>query len=219
MKKLFVFICLVMSVSAFAQSSHKEQDNTSGSPDVAKIIDLKNLTYFGWDFRYMICNDYHFQDPRENIYTITKGWIYYFDKKGYGTTYIEKIFKDKHFVYDPRTIQNLIKNVEEEKLINIYKNIITEDSIDSIVINYPVVGEGLGLIFIAEEVSKRKHTASAFATIFDISSKKVLKTIRISGFSGEAYGLVAYYGRGFIYSIIEFESSYKKLKRSLLKLK
>lgn len=217
MKNLFFIIFLVISISVFSQESHKECCDTGKSLGVSQIISQKNITYYGWDFRYLIYNDHHFQDQRESIYKITKGWISYFDEQGYGTSYIEKIFKDKYFTYDPRTIQILIKYLEEDELIDNYDNQITDDSIATIVSNYPVKGEGLGLIFIADEVNKNKHSASAYATIFDISSKTVLKTIWISGYAGEDYGLVAYYGNGFIYSIRQFEKSYKKLTRALLK--
>lgn len=216
MKKLIVLLILV-SLSVTLVAKKNDTENEYKSPNIGNILSNPELTYFGWDFRFMLFSDSNFQDPRDIIYKIAPGWVFYFEKKGYGESRIRKNFKDKQFTYDNRTIQSLIRNVNEAELNDPYKRKITIDSIKSIVNSYPVTGKGLGLIYIAEEVSKSKLTSSVYITFFDISTKEVLYTKRLEGRAGDSYGLIAYYGWGFIYATYDLNFKFASLMKSIRK--
>ena len=178
--------------------------------DITKVINDTSITYYGWDFRFLIFNDPKFPLATDVTTKLLPGLRGIIDDR-FGPEYMETRFLKKHFVYNPRAIQSLIKNVDEKSFVDIYREPLTIDSVRSIVKSYPVNGKGLGAIIIADEMRKRDITVTAYVTIFDLESKEVLYACKMKGKAGDKGSVARFYGKGVIYINSYFWRYYKKL--------
>lgn len=211
--KKFVFILTALlfgfQVLAFSQSKIARIEYLT---DFSKIKNSTSITFYGWDFRHLIFSDHSLNNYRDINSWIIPGWLDYFDKYNSGTHFMSKSFKKKKFIVDTLSIQPLVYKVDRVHFEdNMDKRNLSIDSIKFIVKKYNVTGEGLGLIIIADEVRKSDVTSTAFVTIFDITSKDVIYIYKITGIAGGSYGLIAFYGRGWIDVIRSFSVFYNEL--------
>lgn len=73
----------------------------------------------------------------------------------------------------------------------------TEKDIEAAVKGLTVGSQsGVGLLFVAEAISKSKKSMAVWVTLFDIKTKKVLMTDRIEGKLGMAFSFRNYLGTG-----------------------
>lgn len=209
--KRFLTISLVLflinSTNIFSQDMREALEYKY---DVTKVVNDTSITYFGWDFRFLIFNDPKFQEGRDVTSKLLPGLKGIIDDK-YGPDFMEKKFKKKNFVYDPRAIQSLIKNVDEKILVDIYRVPLSIDSVRSIVKSYPVKGTGLGAVIIADEMRKHDITVTAYVTIFSMESKEVLYACKIKGKAGDKGSVGRFYGKGVLEIMSIYWSYYKRI--------
>ncbi len=93
-------------------------------------------------------------------------------------------------------------------------NHLTEADIKSVVNSFNTGGKtGTGLLFIVDAMSKPKKAVSAWVTLFDAKSKKILLTERVEGTVGMGFSFRNYWATGFKKIIDNIESKkYKEWK-------
>jgi len=202
-----VGLFLINSINTFSQDM---REGLEYKYDVAKVVNDTSITYYGWDFRFLMFNDPKFPDARDVTYKLLPGLKGIIDDKC-GPDFIKKKFKKNHFVYDSRAIQSLLKNVDEKSFVDVYREPLSIDSVRSIVKSYPVKGKGLGAVIIADEMRKHDITVTAYVTIFSMESKEVLYACKIKGKAGDKGSVARFYGKGVLEIMSIYWSYYKKL--------
>ena len=69
---------------------------------------------------------------------------------------------------------------------------IGENDVKDLIAKYPDLGEGIGLVFVAEQMNKKNATGSYYVTFFDMKTKEVLTTCRRAG-RAKGFGLRNYW--------------------------
>ncbi|MEZ5198923.1 MAG: hypothetical protein R2764_21855, partial [Bacteroidales bacterium] len=72
--------------------------------------------------------------------------------------------------------------------------------------------EGLGIVFIVESFSKKSEMGSFFVTFFDIETKRVLLTERMSGKAG-GFGIRNYWAKSYYTVLKEMPAKMKTWKK------
>lgn len=192
MKKIIlcnIFLCFCL-FSSKAQNSSSTIFN--GTSIVWYGIDFSNVRLIGSDGFTDLkqIKDYYFDQWNEVIVAESEK---YDIKKFYSqNTVVNEIDAIKAHNDLPK-IENLVSNsdyvLERSKVDAILKGI--KNSTKS----------GIGLVFIAEKLSKTEEKAYVYVTFFDISSKKVLLCEKVSG-SASGFGFRNYW-LGAFYSIMK----------------
>ncbi|MFT3739416.1 MAG: hypothetical protein QM786_11710 [Breznakibacter sp.] len=114
-------------------------------------------------------------------------------------------FKKHPVINDLREVTKANQNIDESGIIdfNNYRFAKPEEVIANAVAGYGTGAQesGLGLVFIVECFDKNAVDASLYVTFFDIATKKVLMTERVTG-KPAGFGLRNYWGGG-IYGILK----------------
>lgn len=118
------------------------------------------------------------------------------DERDKGYSVVQKKFKHKTLVNDPKTIQSLVKKVPDSQFENVDKGPLTLDSIRIIVNNYNVTGEGIGVVAIANEMHKVNISVTGFVVIFDLKTKELLYVISAMGKAGDKGTFARFYSKG-----------------------
>lgn len=195
MKKLLIILFLSLLFKSTLTFSQDMRKGLEYKYDVKKVVNDTAITYYGWDFRFLIFNDPKYPQGSDVTFKLLPKLHEIIDED-FGADFMEKKFKKEHFVYDSRSIQSLIKNVDEKNFVDIYREPLTIDSVRAIVKAYPVTGKGLGAVIIADEMRKRDITVTAYVTIFSMETKEVLYACKIKGKAGDKGSVGRFYGKG-----------------------
>src|ERR1035437_2795297 len=95
-----VILFLINSINTFSQNKREDLEYKF---DVAKVVNDTSITYYGWDFRFLIFNDPKFPEAKDVIIKLLPGLRGIIDDR-FGPEYMERRFLKKHFVYNPRAI-------------------------------------------------------------------------------------------------------------------
>jgi hypothetical protein len=96
---------------------------------------------------------------------------------------IKDAIRKDNIYYDLAPLNELNSKIDVDKAMSFNAGKIEASEIDGMVKNYGTGDKksGIGLAFIVENFDKNMETASVYVTFFDIASKKVLMTEKMSG--------------------------------------
>lgn len=106
---------------------------------------------------------------------------------------------EKLTVYgDPYVAQKRNEAVNAANILSKEENSLTQQDIESVISEYKdgIKKEGLGVVFIVESFNKKKEEGVAHVVFFDIATRKVLLSKRMTGKPGGG-GLTNYWARCF----------------------
>lgn len=176
--------------------------------DLETIKTAKSVTWFGWDYSHLVIYDAENFDVKKMKSVIVPYWYYDLDDRDKGHSVVKKKFKDKIYIDDPKSIQNLVLDVPDEQFQNYKKASLNIDSIKLIVNNYKVSGEGIGVVGIANEMRKLGISVTGFVVIFDLQTKEVLYVMNAMGKAGDKGSFGRFYSKG----IAEIMGLFHKVK-------
>jgi hypothetical protein len=182
MKKTIYLIVVFLTVWCFAKSQ------TTFKAVLKEINTLDSVTWFGLDF-----SNANFvgafpdrQDVRQsyleawNSLVLSNSWLYY--------------YRDKPFLYDLSVVKKRNKQVRSDDLFSMMVKSLTKEGIQKIIEEYdPEIKTGKGLVFIVEGFDKNVELASVWVTYFDIESRQVIYTARVSG-NARGFSMVNHWG-------------------------
>jgi hypothetical protein len=116
---------------------------------------------------------------------------------------IGRFFRKISVYKDPTVVEKRNKKVDTDAIMSYNEKEITKEDISAMIHDY-VNGdkaEGLGLVFIVESFNKGSRLATVHVTFFDIASKRVLLSKRVSGKPG-GFGMRNYWINA-IFNIME----------------
>lgn len=219
--KYLLFILLVTSSISYSQ-------------DVSEIYKTDTIYFYGYDFAHFTCAENNVSiEPGNFIFP----WIGYisdyippniFEKHLRATvihdftctnTINKKIVEDLNIM---NNIPKIVESVEKKYLllydnpdatssiINIqYKDRLTEDSIQKIVMNYNLEQKkGIGLVALMEYIDKKSESTLVKFVFFDIKTKIHIKTYAQLGSYGQGIGWTKHWGNSFRGNAIDFLESY-----------
>jgi hypothetical protein len=96
---------------------------------------------------------------------------------------IKKALHKDNVIYDLKTINEINKSMDAEACMVYNEGKIDPNEIPAMVKKYnaDVKKDGIGLTFIVENFNKNTQMADVYVTFFDIASKKLLFTEKVSG--------------------------------------
>jgi hypothetical protein len=96
---------------------------------------------------------------------------------------LKKAFRKDNVIYDLKSMGEINKNLDAEAAMSYNEGKIDEKQIPDMIKKYvpDVKKEGVGLSFIVENFNKNTQMADVYVTFFDIASKKLLFTEKVSG--------------------------------------
>ena len=188
MKKILLISFLTLSISLAALSQ--------GSADISKA---KDLTFFGIDYTqcYFVPSEafYDADDVKVKI----DAWNRLF--KSEYEKYLVKTIKSKNITFSDEMIKEVNSQIDPQSRISddesLYNHLNT-DKVTEIISNYQIPGElsGIGFVFIAECYSKSEVKGAYYVTFFEITTKKVLVTERMTG-KASGFGLRNYWANSY----------------------
>jgi len=206
----------------------------SCSQDISSIYKTDTIYFYGYDFSHFTCAEDNVSiEPGSFIFP----WIGYIsnyiqpnDFENYLRATVIHDFTctntiNKKIVEDLNIMNNIPKiseSVEKKYLllyddpdatssiINIqYKNQLTEDSIQKIVMNYNLEQKkGIGLVALMEYIDKQEESTLVKFVFFDIKTKIHIKTYAQLGPYGKGIGWTKHWGNSFTGNAIDFLESY-----------
>ena len=98
---------------------------------------------------------------------------------------VAKLMKKTVIKIDLDYTNSVADNLIEDHLILNSDYKISADDVQTLIAKYPdSANEGIGLVFVAEQMSKLSQTGSYYVTFFDLKTKKILTTCRQTGKAG-----------------------------------
>lgn len=168
-KKVILF--LILNISCFYLYSQNPSD-----------ICGNKMVWFGLDFsKAVFVGSSGFTNPIEIKNKFFPAWndVIIIEKEKFN---LEKFFRKTDVTYDLSTIEERNKMPDPDKMVTYNNNELKESDISAIISEYKTnEKEGLGLVLIVENFNKLENKAYVFVTFFDIPTKKVLLTKRLTG--------------------------------------
>lgn len=161
MKKLILFICIIFSVSAFAQDREKQKEITA-------------VTFYGIDFSNVKVygaaeSPYDFKGA---FYSINQ--LFVNEAKKYN---VAKFFK-KEVTTNIKVVNELVSKIPVDDLIiqsDDYK--ISDTQLKNIIKKFPAEEkEGVGLILVAELLDKAQARGHYHIVFFDLKTRDIIDT-------------------------------------------
>jgi hypothetical protein len=203
MKKL-VYVILVLLALPFA----------SNAQSASSVFNSNEVTWFGLDFsNAKFIGPEGFSDPYEVVNRFFDSWnrLVVDEHKKYD---IRKHFRKRHVEYDLSVIKDRNSAVDPDDLVleSYETHEIFSETIKQIISEYDSNRSGLGLVFIIESFNKTRDMGTMHVTFFDIKTKKVLFSEKLSGKAG-GIGLRNYWASSVHKVFIEAGKQYGKWKK------
>lgn len=202
MKKLsFILTALLVSSQLFAQSTMADLFNGKA-----------NVVFLGVDFTHAkYVGKAGFTDPTAIKNQHINSWNLLIEAEPKKFS-LEKPLKLKSDQYQSK-VEDMVafnKSAEVEGNITEEAHTITEDQVKKAVAGYNLSEKsGIGVVYIAENLSKTDERLTAWVTFIDLSTKKVIYTEHMEGKAG-GFGFRNYWA-GAVYNLNkEIGSNYKK---------
>lgn len=186
MKKLFcilVAVFFIISIPLISQNS-------------AKVFETDNLIFFGLDFsKAKMIGTSEFKSGEEIKNTYFKAWndVLVKEKKKYN---IAETFQKTNVLYATDYINERNQNTDPSKIVVDVSDSFSFKEVPLIIKEYNPKDfkDGIGLVIIVESFDKSKLLGTMYVVFFDIASKKVLISEKMSGEPG-GFGLRNYWIR------------------------
>jgi hypothetical protein len=187
-KTVFILVSIFFTISLIAQ-------------DMSEVFQTKSATWFGFDYSeaYFIGTD-GFTEPDEIKNRFFNSWNELVENE-YDKYNIGRYFRKESIDFSLDIVTSRNKEVDiYNRITNDSKkaNLLDDKKVQEIINEYNFTDEqqGLGIVFIVESYSKTIVTGNYFVTLFDIDSKKVLLTERISG-KAKGFGMRNYWAHSY----------------------
>ncbi len=128
---------------------------------------------------------------------------------------IRKFFKKSKVILNLETVEAINQKIDVGKMVTNQNYNLTKEEIPDIVRNYSGnENSGLGVVFIVEAFNKITQTGYIYVTFFDIATKKIILSEKLSG---EARGMgLRNYWAGCIFEVMETsQSKHHRWRKSL----
>lgn len=166
MKKITILLLFITATAAVLRAQTSIKD--------------KSVTFFGLDFSKcrMIGSD-GFSNPADIVNRIFGEWnnLIVNEKTKYDVEFAFNKTEVK-YSFDIVSRRNLSVNPGELVTNNTYS--FDDKTVASVIKSYAVKEKGLGIVLVVEKFDKTEELATVFVTYFDMGSKKVLLSERVS---------------------------------------
>jgi hypothetical protein len=203
----FLILFLTFFAASYAQNT------------VSDIFTKKEVVWYGFDFTNIkMIGPSGFNNPEDIVKTFFSAWnqIIFDEPQKFN---IMKLMKMKNVKYSLSMLKERNSKVDPSQLVIDNDYSINRDQIDEIVKSYnPPEQKGIGLVFIMESFNQKEKKGNIWVTFFDIPTKTVLLTERMTGEAGGSAEFRNYWIRS-VYNVLltinntrfkEWESQYTK---------
>jgi hypothetical protein len=175
--KKFLFYCFILSIAA---QSAMAQRGLSGC--TSATTPSGNIVFLGIDYS-LARFSYIAESATYVIRTIPEiNRLFIIEPKKYD---VGKLMKKSVTKVDLNYVLSLNEQLSADRVILHGDYRINENDVKALIANYPDdLGEGTGLVFVAEQMDKRSGFGSYYVTFFDMKTKEVLTTCRRTGKPG-----------------------------------
>jgi hypothetical protein len=198
-------VALSFSVTVFAQNSDL------GTVDQRnRVKSCDTLWYYGLDLSHVRVTDGP-KISRCETYRVAypPAWIAFVEKELPPYNYVKPALKKGVFHYVSNEVQDHTQEVNKYFIIGTNYSF-PSDTVVKAVRSYKLSQQnGIGLVIIAENFNKNKEASSSWVTFFDIRSREVLWSVRVSG-RCKHMGYTAHWGSGVVDGFRNFISSVYK---------
>lgn len=190
---------------------------TVSSQDMSEVFQTQSATWYGLDFSeaYFIGSE-GFTNPMDIKDRYFNSWNMLI-KNEYDKYDLGKFFQKENVDF---SLENVTARNNE---VSIYDRVIDDgektmhlddNTVQEIVGSYDLGDNdgGLGIVFIVESFSKKSEMGNFFVTFFDIETKRVLLTERMSGKAG-GFGVRNYWAKTYYLVMKEMPSQMKTWKK------
>lgn len=176
-----------------------------------KIKKADKLVWFGLDFSGVQCvGRAGFNDLDDIADRIVFAWndLFIAEHKKYNVN--EALKKDK-FYYDLVSSEKQNEKVEANNLLVPKADAMSRDDIAAILEHYTSeeYPEGMGMVFVVEELNKTEAIAKVNVVLFDIETQEIVKVVKYTGEAG-GFGFRNYWAGAFHEVIQLMEKDYHK---------
>jgi hypothetical protein len=111
---------------------------------------------------------------------------------------LRKTFRKDNVIYDLKSIYEINKKIDPDNCMSYNEGKISPNDVSEMVkaLSPDIKKEGIGLVFNVENFNKNTQMADMYVTFFDIATKKVLLTEKVSGKATAGVGIRNYWASG-----------------------
>lgn len=204
MKQTLLIFLLLITLNILAQDATMKE-----------VYKTNKVYYYGYDFTHFKLVEPKRIDEGNAIKNVMYEWIGFWNEKLTERNYRNFLKKDTViFIQEP--VNSLNTKINPEKIIakefDAFKpHSIPKDSLQSIVNNYPIKEtNGIGFVSIIECFYRDKKETSVWFVFFDINTKNIIDAFEVKSYDADGYGLVKYWGVGYVYAINKYSAKYYK---------
>lgn len=172
---MIILLLSITTVACIGQNSYTTKD----------IFSAEKLVYFGIDFsKVKLQGPSGFSRPEEIVSTIFPGIneVVVMESTKYN---IQEAFRVKSVQYDFNCTSERNKNVDPDTLVGYEHFTFDINTLQSMINEYTTnVSEGIGLVFVAECLSKLDTKGYYHIVLFDVATKKILLSQKAAGQAG-----------------------------------
>lgn len=191
-----VFLIMVIVVYSSCSKAITKERN--------QVISEQAVVWLGIDYS-LVRFSYITEDPQtligslQDINNVVTNEVKKYD--------IKKYFKKSSVAYDLSIVSQNNSRIDAGKLIINSSYTITKDEVKKLVSTYNTNGRtGMGLVFIAENMSKASAVGSFYVCFIDLSTKEIIDSAKIEG-KASGFGFRNYWAR----PVFEVMRSWSKL--------
>lgn len=183
------------------------------SQSKSSIFKADEIVWFGLDFsNAKMIGSEGFKSPYDVQNKFFNSWnqLILMEPEKYD---LRKTFKKQDIIYDLSVVEKRNANVKAGELIINKDYSFGPEVVSKIVKTYKTdQKKGIGLVFIVESFNKLRENGTVYVTFFDLGTKKVLLTEKVSGAAG-GIGLRNYYGKALFNILKETEGHYNRWEK------
>lgn len=177
MKVVSIVLGILLTISFFAKADGLE-----------KVKSVDKLVWFGIDYTQVQCIEDAegggFTNPNDIVNRMFRSWNGLFITEG-DKYDLQKAFDKKTVKFNNESVDQLNEDVEPGSLIVDEPKDFSESQLASMIKKYESNQyEGVGLVFIAEQLNKAKEIGVYHIVFFDIASRNILVSKKMSGEAG-----------------------------------
>ncbi|MEI7492245.1 MAG: hypothetical protein WCK92_12655 [Bacteroidota bacterium] len=198
---LFVFAVLTPGL-LFAQNTEKKNTNQS-----EKVKKCDSLWYYGIDLSHVRVTD-GAKISRSIKYSSVypSAWVAFVEKELPPYTTVQPELQKKVFYYVQDEVQNHTQKVSPNFIIGTNYSFPVDTLIKAVKSYKLSRSSGIGLVIIPENFNKNYESASSWITFFDIGTRELLWTVKVTG-ACQHMGYTAHWGSGIVEGFKSFINS------------
>jgi hypothetical protein len=158
---------------------------SSAQNTVNDIFTKKEIIWYGFDFSHIkMIGSSGFSNPEDIVKTFFSAWnnIIFDEPQKFS---IMRLMKMRSVKFSLGMVKELNSKVDPSQMVIDYGYNLTSELVDEIVGNYkPVEQKGIGLVFIMESFNQNDKIGNMWVTFFDVSTKTILLTKKMTGDAG-----------------------------------